>query len=496
LQPRIRPHRGSHHRCRRERGSPTLRVAKAGPRGRHSDRPVHRDAARFGSLAKAPLVNEHDPEIRTERQGGGKVNRIEGSQFRRVEAPGAIEQGLVDADQMHRPEQAQCLRYDCTVPGAPQAAQRLGSQQCRGHKLRPSGQCAPQGLGARLSHDQLHECRRIEVGSPPDHCRRLLLAGPQLRQGGRGRDAAGGLCRQAHLVQEVDQGSLRLSGPALDHQLLERAWSQRNDAGDGMAVLGHHDGFTGHHPLEDGTCLLPQLPYAHRDTHGQSLGPVSIQKLVGERIPINPATSFVIAPLRTLPPTPPLTAALDRYASASHATRTAWENAYNKPLAKLPLSADLPALSSPTMGPTPTLMASLLAMTRSGALDAALASHAGFYNSDYTNSLLFLGDSATAQENSYWSQIVSAEHLQGSQWGVMNETGSWPGQPWLWLYTMWYQVPPMNSSGNADVLVLAIMAVLSAALLAVPFIPGLRSIPRVVPVHRVIWRRYYHDHGR
>jgi len=59
---------------------------------------------------------------------------------------------------------------------------------------------------------------------------------------------------------------------------------------------------------------------------------------------------------------------------------------------------------------------------------------------------------------------------------------------------MWYQVHPMNSSGNGDVLVLAIMVVLSLALLVVPFIPGLRSIPRIVPVHRVIWRRYYHDH--
>ena len=30
---------------------------------------------------------------------------------------------------------------------------------------------------------------------------------------------------------------------------------------------------------------------------------------------------------------------------------------------------------------------------------------------------------------------------EGEQWGVMNETGSYPGQPWLWLYTLWYQVP-------------------------------------------------------
>jgi hypothetical protein len=28
-------------------------------------------------------------------------------------------------------------------------------------------------------------------------------------------------------------------------------------------------------------------------------------------------------------------------------------------------------------------------------------------------------------------------------------------------------------------------------LLLVPFIPGLRSIPRVVPVYRLIWRDHY-----
>jgi hypothetical protein len=137
------------------------------------------------------------------------------------------------------------------------------------------------------------------------------------------------------------------------------------------------------------------------------------------------------------------------------------------------------------------MLGSLLGMARSGALDAALVTHGSFYSSDYTNAIMFLGDSATSQDNSYWNKIVTAEHLQGSQWGVMNETGSWPGQPWLWLYSMWYQVPPMSTSGNADVLVVGIMTVLSLALLLLPFIPGLRDIPRWVPLHRVIWRQYY-----
>jgi hypothetical protein len=35
------------------------------------------------------------------------------------------------------------------------------------------------------------------------------------------------------------------------------------------------------------------------------------------------------------------------------------------------------------------------------------------------------------------------------------------------------------------------MLILTAALILVPFIPGLRSIPRKVPVYRLIWRDYY-----
>jgi hypothetical protein len=29
-----------------------------------------------------------------------------------------------------------------------------------------------------------------------------------------------------------------------------------------------------------------------------------------------------------------------------------------------------------------------------------------------------------------------------------------------------------------------------------PFIPGLRDIPRWIPVHRLIWRDYYRSHPR
>jgi hypothetical protein len=79
---------------------------------------------------------------------------------------------------------------------------------------------------------------------------------------------------------------------------------------------------------------------------------------------------------------------------------------------------------------------------------------------------------------------------------MMNETGQYPGQAWLWLYTFWYQVPPFSTSDNADALVWGLMMVLSAALVLVPFIPGLRALPRRLGVHRLIWREHYRATGR
>jgi hypothetical protein len=77
---------------------------------------------------------------------------------------------------------------------------------------------------------------------------------------------------------------------------------------------------------------------------------------------------------------------------------------------------------------------------------------------------------------------------------MMNETGAYPGQPWMWLYTFWYQVPPFSTSDNADAQVWGLMMLLTVGLVLLPFIPGLRSIPRWIPVHRLVWRQYYRDY--
>jgi hypothetical protein len=69
----------------------------------------------------------------------------------------------------------------------------------------------------------------------------------------------------------------------------------------------------------------------------------------------------------------------------------------------------------------------------------------------------------------------------------MNETGSYPGQPWLWLYQLWYHIKPFNNSLSVDVWAVYMTGIATVLLLLIPFIPGLRDIPRLIPVHRLIW---------
>ncbi len=130
-------------------------------------------------------------------------------------------------------------------------------------------------------------------------------------------------------------------------------------------------------------------------------------------------------------------------------------------------------------------MASYLQMAQSGGLDAALTSTGRFYQSNFTKALLFLAD------GSYLEALAQKQNLLGSQWGMMNETGNFPGQAWLWLYTFWYQIPPFSTSDNADAQIWGLMGILSLAFVLIPFIPGVRSIPKWIPLYKLIWRDYY-----
>jgi hypothetical protein len=218
---------------------------------------------------------------------------------------------------------------------------------------------------------------------------------------------------------------------------------------------------------------------------GQQLGPLKLAKWVGARIPVNTVKDFVVDPLKSLPGQPGLTSDLTQWSQAANSTRTDWVNNYTHAANHMKIVAGLLVVNATNAGPVPLMMSDLLQMARTGALDQALVTQNGFYTTDYTLPLLFLAD------GTYLSNIADKQHLSGEQWGMMNETGNYPGQAWLWLYTFWYQIPPFNSSGNGDVLVWALMMLLSVVLLLVPFIPGLRSIPRRTRVYRLIWREHY-----
>jgi hypothetical protein len=231
-------------------------------------------------------------------------------------------------------------------------------------------------------------------------------------------------------------------------------------------------------------------PYNNGTGEVQQLGPINWQTLSGITQRIDAAQTFVVGPLTSLSKTTPaLATALATYTSASPAQQVKWATAYDKATAgtSTKTAFNQGNLNLPAAGPVPVMMSYELAMARSGALDTDLLAQRGFYGTDFTKPLLFLEDGA------YFGNLATQQNLQGDQWGVMNETGQYPGQPWLWLYQLWYHIPPGSTRWSAVVDVWAVVAtgICTMALLFVPFIPGLRDIPRLIPVHRLIWRSWY-----
>jgi hypothetical protein len=232
-------------------------------------------------------------------------------------------------------------------------------------------------------------------------------------------------------------------------------------------------------PLDFVTAALSELdysselagygpPYTSDNGAAQKIGPVCLQCLSGVRIPIDTARDFVLLPLQTVAGVEPdLAAALRQYGSASADQRAAWTDAYGNTLLKVRQPAggiNLP--TGPAYGPVATMMRQELLLAQSGGLDGALLQTKQLYQTDYTKPILFIA------AGSYFEDQASARHLLGGQWGMMNETGGWPGQPWLWLYSFWYQVKPL-------------------LFVLVPFLPGVRRLPYQLKVYRLIWRDYY-----
>ncbi|MCW2857150.1 MAG: hypothetical protein JWR52_2765 [Marmoricola sp.] len=221
-------------------------------------------------------------------------------------------------------------------------------------------------------------------------------------------------------------------------------------------------------------------PYNHNGPGQMMLG-VPMQRWGGVRVPVDSA-GLVLDPLRGATSDQAARTALTAWSAATPAQQTAWATAYGDALAKVP-DGDPAKVAAGDYGPVPALTSAFLALASSGGLEGTLTASGTFYGIDATRSLLLLSDGAYLEDN------ARASNLGGDQWGMMNEFGNYPGQPWMWLYTFWYQVKPFSTSDNADALVWGLMALLTLGLMFLPFLPGLRSIPRWIPVHRLIWRR-------
>jgi len=226
----------------------------------------------------------------------------------------------------------------------------------------------------------------------------------------------------------------------------------------------------------------------------QSWGPIAPQVWFGQRIPIDSANAFVMQPLKYASVgNADLTKAVDTWSSATADQQTGWLKNYSDALGGATVTDGKVTVTDGDYGPLPLMMGNLLSVAQSGGLDGLLLVNGRFYQTDYTQALLFMGDGG------YLAGLASDANLTGSQWGMMNETGTYPGQSWLWLYTLWYQVFPFTSdtglvglsAHNADLGIVILMTILTAALALVPLIPILRDIPRWVPIHRLIWRDYY-----
>ena len=113
----------------------------------------------------------------------------------------------------------------------------------------------------------------------------------------------------------------------------------------------------------------------------------------------------------------------------------------------------------------------LLAMARSGGLDAALISTGRFYQSNFTKSLLFLADGSYLEDAR--RQAEPAREPVGDD----ERDGQLPRAGVALALHVLVPDPALLDLENADAQIWGLMAILSLAFVLVPFIPGVRSIP-------------------
>lgn len=228
-------------------------------------------------------------------------------------------------------------------------------------------------------------------------------------------------------------------------------------------------------------------PYTPDNADAQHLLGVAPATWFGATDPVRPAQDLVLTPLqRASQLDPALTVPLARYRAAPVAQQRTWARAYLAALDGAVVRGGRVVVPPGDYGPVPALMDGMVRLARSGLLAGALeAGTAQPYALNPTRALLFF-------QGPVDHGVAASLNMLGESWGISHETGPYPGAWWLWPYTFLYQVPPMATSPNGDLVVVVIVLVVLVLLpLLVPFVPGLRALPRWIPLHRWIWRSWY-----
>lgn len=232
-------------------------------------------------------------------------------------------------------------------------------------------------------------------------------------------------------------------------------------------------------------------PYNHGTDSLQGFGWFSPQSWAGVQIPLDTAKVDVIQPLTLVAAIdPPLQSALRQWEQASPAQQTSWVNNTQSALKSTSIQNSQVVLQPSSIhpyGPVPEMSSAYLRLAHTGLLEAAIDGENGTSPlTNRTKSILLFGGQV---DEAYATQF----NMLGEDWGVIQETGNYPGAVWLWYYTLLYQIPPFNTSSSADLLVVITVLLTTGILMFIPFIPGLRSIPRWLGIYKLIWRSHYRE---
>ncbi len=227
-------------------------------------------------------------------------------------------------------------------------------------------------------------------------------------------------------------------------------------------------------------------PYT-RDTDNiqRILGP-GPATVLGVTMPLDAEQDLVIAPLHKVAMlNKDVDAALKVWTAAKEDQQKAWSKAYSDALDKAEETNGQVKVPTGEYGPVPVMMLGMLALGRAGLLEGALTSSDRLpYTLDNTRAMLFFQEDVD-------QNVADGFDMLGTQWGITHEVGNLPGPWWLWPYAIWYQIPPLSTAPNADVIVGSMMIVFFLLLLFAPFIPVLKHLPRWIPMYRIIWRDWY-----